>query len=336
MEFKVQYPMTLLDRTLDVYKQSGSVKIKQVIVCTHAKFSSLELCRVLQSAAIEVTFYPVDYSKESSNIDALLAMGIRVIEQEELLLPFISSADVVIEDGARITKIIQKFKPNLKESFFSVEQTSGGARFHKENPSSYPVIDVAMSPLKLDVENRRATPEGVIQHFSDSTGKTLGGKKVFILGFGSIGEGLARLARILGANVTVFDNSAVRRVFAKHRGYAVIEKDQLDSILPYQDVIFTATNTYQGNVLGIERILLMKNDAIICNAGSGRGELGSELQTPGSYKMHDAAVTITEDDDHLVLNLIKGEINKTIIVLAKSYPINLHLGMVRLMMQLRL
>lgn len=318
--------MALIDQVLLTYTQKRKPKLKNVVVCTHAKFSALELCRALIEAGISVIFYPVGYSKESKNLDKLLAMGVQVIEREDQLLPFIEKADCALEDGARISKIIDQFNPALKRGFFSVEQTSGGIRYFTEHLPSYPVIDVAMSPVKLDIENRRATPEGVIQYFSEATGKTLGGKQVLVLGFGSIGEGIARFARILGANVTVYDQYATKRMFAKHRGYAVIEQHEFDHALSKQDVIFTATNAYQGMALGVEQFLLMKEGTIVCNAGSGRGEVGIELHDPGTYNTHDAIVTIRELDGHLVANLKKGELEKTVTVLAKAFPINLHLG----------
>ena len=318
--------MPLIDQAMLTYANISKKHPKNIVVCTHVKFSALELCRVLQAANINVTFYPVGYSKELKNIDKLLAMGIRVIEQPEQLLPFLEEADCVIEDGGRISKLIQQYKPNLKKGFFSVEQTSGGIRYFREHPPMYPVIDVAMSPVKLDIENRRATPEGVIQYFSEATGKTLGGKQVFVLGFGSIGEGLARLARILGAQVTIYDSLATKRMFAKHRGYTVIEKEEFDHSLSKQDVIFMATNTYQGTALSVEQLLLMKDGAIICNAGSGKGEVGIEVQTPGQFTFHDAKVIIKEKDGHLFAHFTKHDLKKQITILAKGFPINLHLG----------
>jgi adenosylhomocysteinase len=297
-----------------------------MVICTHAKFSSVALCRVLISLGIEITFYPVGYSKEPAQLVALRKAGVRVVESAEKLIPYLEASDCAIEDGGRISACITKYNISLQADFFSVEQTSGGVRYLTEHPPKYPVINVAMSPLKLDIENRRATPEGVMHYFSSSTEKSLAGKRVLIIGFGSIGEGLAQLARILGAHIVVYDRLATKRIFAKHRGYETVEPRTFDHILPYQDIIFMATNTYQGTVLSNEQLLLMKDGAIICNAGSGRGELGLELQSPGDFIFHDAKAHIVEQGDHLYVTLSKQGLEKTIIVLGKAFPINLHLG----------
>jgi adenosylhomocysteinase len=154
----------------------------------------------------------------------------------------------------------------------------------------------------------------------------LGGKKVLILGFGSIGEGLAGLARVMGASVTIHDTLATKRMFAKHQGYEVAEQNQLDHVLTRQDIILMATNSYQGDVIGIEQLLLMKDGAIICNAGSGRGELCTDLQQLGSSTFHDTDITIREDDGHLVVALNKNGYHKSITILGKAFPLNLHTG----------
>lgn len=298
----------------------------RILVCTHAKYSALILCQTLVELGIDVTFYPVSYSKDPKNIDQLLASGVEVIEDIQKLIPIISNTDCVIEDGARISKLIKEHSIKTKKKFFSVEQTSGGVRFFEQSAPDYPVINVAMSAMKLDIENRRATPEGIIRNFTEVTGKLLGGKKVLIIGFGSIGEGIARLAQTLGAHVTIYDVFATRRMFAQHHGYTVVEKHGLNHSFPSQDVIFMATNSYQGNTIGIEACMLMKPGVIICNAGSGRGELAEDLQQIGTTKRHDVTVDIQEEGKSLVISLTKDGIHKQITVLAKSFPINLHHG----------
>ena len=320
--------MTLIDEVLAAYTSVNEMSASptNIVVCTHAKFSTLELCRALQTAGKQVSFHPVSYSKEAKNVDTLLSMGVQVIEREDQLLPLLETADCVIEDGARISKIINRYRPRLKPEFFSVEQTSGGAHYLTENPPAYPVVNVAMSPIKLDIDNGHATPEAVIQYFASATGKSLSGKQVFIFGFGSVGEGLACVARSLGAMVTVFDTLASKRMFAKNRGYQIVDDEQVDYALSEQDVIFTATNTYQGSSISIERVLTLKDGAIVCNAGSGRGELAMELQESGQLDIHDSTVNISHEDGHIQINLARHGLTKRITILAHSFPINLHLG----------
>jgi len=268
----------------------------------------------------------VDYSKESEVIDELLSLGVEVIEQPEKIIATIESADCAIEDGARISKIIDKYHVKVRKGFYSVEQTSGGIRYFEEHPPAYPVINVAMSPVKLYIENKLATPEGVLQCYSQATGSLLSGKNILIIGYGSIGEGIARLAQTVGAHVTVYDTFATRRLFAKHQGYTTVEKREFDQCLSSQDVIFMATNTYQGDLIGVKQILLMSDGIKICNAGSGRGEIALELQIEGSFDAHESIININKHEGNLRILCKKFESTKTITILAEAFPINLHFG----------
>lgn len=317
--------MSILSNTLNSFAQPNQLH-RKIVICTHAKHSSVELCRMLLECDAEITFYPVDYSKDPIVIDELLSIDVEVIEQLDKLIPIIEAADCAIEDGARISKIIDEHNVKVRKEFYSVEQTSGGIRYFEENAPQYPVINVAMSAVKLHIENKLATPEGVLQCFSRATGTLLSGKNILIIGYGSIGEGLARLARTVGAHVTVYDSFATKRLFAKHQGLATVEKRELDQCITKQDVIFMATNTYQGSLIGIEQILLMRDGASICNAGSGRGEITLELQNEGNFNFHDAKVAISQQAGNLVVECTKLGSRKTVTILAEAFPINLHFG----------
>lgn len=182
------------------------------------------------------------------------------------------------------------------------------------------------SPLKLDIENRRATPESVINIFSQITGQTLGAKNVLIIGFGSIGEGLARYARILGANVVIYDSSDLKCLFAKHRGYKTIEKSRLYHSISDIDVVFTATNRYLGDIIDGKFIKLLKNGALLCNAGSGTGEFDPKLLEEGEFSKHQAQIKIHKDELFSFIEITKNNEKKIIKIISHGYPINLHLG----------
>lgn len=306
-------------------KNNGLTASDKIVVCTHATFSTVQLCRALKTLGAHVVFHPVSYSREPTSIEELRALGVEVIEDKLKLLPYIAEADCAIEDGARISKLIASQNISLKKNFYSVEQTSGGANYFVNNPPVYPVINVAMSAVKLHVENLQSTPESIIRSYSTATGKLFAGKRVLIIGYGSIGQGVASLANTLGAKVTVSDVLSVKRLFADRDGFDTVRVQQLDQVLGQQDIIVMATNTYQGNLLDIEQVMLMKDGAEIVNAGSGRGELAEDLQHAKTFQRHDAQVTIVEDRD-LHISLEKMGTIKTITAIGLGYPINLHLG----------
>ena len=105
-----------------------------------------------------------------------------VIEQPDKLISATESADCVIKDGARIRKVVDEYHVKARRGFYSIVQTSRGIRYSEENPPAYPVINVAMSALKLHIENKLATSEAVLQCFPRATGTLLSGKYVLITG----------------------------------------------------------------------------------------------------------------------------------------------------------
>lgn len=317
--------MNIFSNIINGYSSKDSGGARLVIVYTHATYSSYLLCLALKAHDFRVVFVPILYSTNQEFIAALKQDNIEVISDDNLM-DSLEKADLAIEDGARVSKYIAENKVRLKKTFFSIEQTSGGIRYFTSHTPDYPVIDVAFSPLKLDIENRRATPEAIIQQYSEKTGQTLGGKRVLVLGFGSIGEGIARFARVLGARVTVFDSSNVRAVFARHRGYHIVPTSKLDSVLGEQDAIFMATNRYAGDLLDVRRILLMKDGATLVNAGSGHGELDKRLWNSSEHMLHDAQIKVDEAKGHLIVSSEKAGLRKSVTILGGGYPVNLHLG----------
>jgi S-adenosylhomocysteine hydrolase/mannose-6-phosphate isomerase-like protein (cupin superfamily) len=318
--------MSELLRSLTAGVKGPGNKPHKLVVCTHATFSTAELCKSLVELQLEVVFCPVSYSTDSDSLAAIRGLGVKVMEDAQKLLPFLAEADCVIEDGARLSKLIDEYDVKLKRGFYSIEQTSGGVRYFEEHAPSYPVINVAQSATKLTIENKRATPAGVLHYFTEATDMLLSGKQVLVIGYGSIGEGIAELARVHGAQVSVYDYFATKRLFAKRQGFNVIEQDELGYAFTTIDVVFTATNTYQGDLIGVEKVLLMRDGMVICNAGSGRGEFAVELQTPGTFQAHDAELHVEEVGDNILVTCTKHGESKQITVLASSFPINLHLG----------
>ncbi len=299
---------------------------KKIIICTHLKRSVVELIDSLNPIIDQILLYPVEYSVDKAQLVEVKKLGVKVITSESEVRKELKDTDCIIEDGARISKIIYKDKLKLKDKFFSVEQTSGGVRLHRQYKNPYPVINVAFSSIKLDIENRRATPESIIQTTLKQVDISFGGKEVLVIGFGSIGEGLARYLRMLGANVSIYDTSDKKLLFAKHRAYRTLSNNSLHSSLGNYDAIFMATDRYDGDNLGIEEFLLLKNGALIINAGSGTGELDQKVLNEGLFEHHNATFEVEPDEDNLVVKISKADQKKSICILGGGYPLNLHIG----------
>ena len=92
----------------------------------------------------------------------------------------------------------------------------------------------------------------------------IAGKEFGIIGLGEIGRGVAAVARAFGANVSYYSTSGAN----KNSEFA---QKNLDELLRSSDIIsiHAPLNEKTRNLLGINEINLLKDDAIVLNLGRG-------------------------------------------------------------------
>ena len=95
-----------------------------------------------------------------------------------------------------------------------------------------------------------------------TTNLLIAGKVVVVAGFGMCGKGVAQRARALGARVVITEVDPVRACEALMEGYDVMNMKQAATI---GDLFVTVTGC--RDVITKEHFLIMKNGAILCNAG---------------------------------------------------------------------
>jgi adenosylhomocysteinase len=102
----------------------------------------------------------------------------------------------------------------------------------------------------------------VIDGIMRATNTLLAGKTVVVAGFGASGRGVAERARGFGAQVIVTEIDPVRALDATLRGFRVLPMAQA---APVGEVFVTATGSV--DVIGEEHIAVMRDGAILANAG---------------------------------------------------------------------
>jgi adenosylhomocysteinase len=133
---------------------------------------------------------------------------------------------------------------------------------------SFPVLDWNGIALKDRIHNRHHVGAETWPAFTAITGLSLYGREIVVIGFGSVGQGVALRARDLGANVTVVDLDPVRLVQAQHHGCRVAD---FDEAVRRASVIVTATG-FDG-VIGAEQIGCLADGAILMNVGHSNREI---------------------------------------------------------------
>jgi S-adenosylhomocysteine hydrolase/mannose-6-phosphate isomerase-like protein (cupin superfamily) len=281
-----------------------------------------------------VYFYPITYSNHG-DLDKIFKMTVDyLLDSRENILKILSQIDIIIEDGAKISKIVYSLinkasEFTLKETLLSIEQTTEGIRFFENipiNESLYPVIDNARSSMKLNVENKIATPESILSYYITSRQTTLVRKKVLIIGYGYVGSGLSNLCKAHGAAVVIYDSDPIKRALAYSNGFKIVDDKNFEQCLPTIDIIFSCTANHTGDTINENNIFLMKNEVEIINTGSGTGEISPNLLKEGKIYINQGVIDIGKLEDHFTCAIEKNNDKKFINLLYGGYPINLRGG----------
>jgi len=144
-----------------------------------------------------------------------------------------------------------------------------------------PVLVINDSPIKQFAENRHAVGQSVLESYLRITNRMTNGRRVLVFGYGACGRGIAAAFRSTYATVSVVETDPVTRLEAYLDGFAVPDREDA---LRQADVIVTATGA-AGVVGGID-LGLLKDDAVLCNAGHFPTEIAVEELT-GSAEVAD-------------------------------------------------
>ena len=310
---------------------AGCLAGRSVLLCTHATEATVELVRTLLHLGASVFYVPIGYSADETRVeDARSLEGCAVISYENV--PEVApKIDVIVEDGIRISALYDE-KWDVKRGIFSIEQTTngifrlGGSGPGGVAPPPWPVINAAESALKMGIENSITTPEAALSALVNQRSVSLARKNVLILGYGSVGGGISAVCRSHGSTVSVADCDPTKRALASARAFRSLDMADMNKVLPEQDLIISCTLDGDGSCLGVEQFLIMKDGAIVFNAGSGHGEISEAMCRPASRTLNRAKVDITRDGDDLVCRLAKAEACKTVTILCSAHPINLRLS----------
>ena len=145
------------------------------------------------------------------------------------------------------------------------ETTTGVHRlyeFFKRGELLFPAINVNDSVTKSKFDNkygiRHSLPDGI----NRATDVLIGGKTVFIAGYGDVGKGAAEAMAGQGARVIVSEIDPICALQAAMDGYQVA---RLESVIESVDIFVTATGN--SGIIRPEHLLKMKNLAIVANIG---------------------------------------------------------------------
>ena len=156
----------------------------------------------------------------------------------------------------------------------SEETTTGVHRLYKmmENGTLLvPAINVNDSVTKSKFDNLYGCRESLVDGIKRATDVMIAGKVAVVCGFGDVGKGSAASLRGLGARVVVTEIDPINALQAAIEGYEVTT---LEETLGRGDIYVTCTGNV--DIITLEHMKLMKDQAIVCNIGHFDNEIQME------------------------------------------------------------
>ncbi|MGQ3113713.1 MAG: adenosylhomocysteinase, partial [Brevundimonas sp.] len=128
------------------------------------------------------------------------------------------------------------------------------------------------SVTKSKFDNLYGCRESLVDAIRRGTDVMLSGKVAVVCGYGDVGKGSAASLRQGGARVIVTEIDPICALQAAMEGYDV---QTLDDVADKADIFVTATGN--KDVITVEHMRRMRNNAIVCNIG----HFDSEIQVAG-------------------------------------------------------
>ena len=173
--------------------------------------------------------------------------------------------EVFAEDNQHWHKVAAEMKG------VSEETTTGVHRLYQmmeKNELLFPAINVNDSVTKSKFDNLYGCRESLADGIKRATDVMIAGKVVVVLGYGDVGKGCAHSMRSYGARVIVTEIDPICALQAAMEGFKVTT---MEEALKEGNIYVTTTGN--KDVITLEHMKSMKDEAIVCNIGHFDNEI---------------------------------------------------------------
>lgn len=194
--------------------------------------------------------------------------------------PKILDEKITSSDGKALLKALKLILAEDKDKWHrcfkdlkgvSEETTTGVHRLYKMHENKellIPAINVNDSVTKSKFDNLYGCRESLPDGIKRATDVMLAGKVAVVCGYGDVGKGSARSLRNYGARVIVTEIDPICALQAAMEGYEV---NTVEDTLGEGDLYVTTTGN--KDVITLDHMLKMKDQAIVCNIGHFDNEI---------------------------------------------------------------
>ncbi|HEY0718041.1 MAG TPA: adenosylhomocysteinase [Streptosporangiaceae bacterium] len=249
-----------------------------VAACLNVTAETAVLVRALRSGGASVSLAASNPLSTQDDVAAALAVrhGIAVYARAGVDRPtyyhhieqaLTGAPDLVVDDGCDLVNTLHTQRPDLLPGVRGgCESTTTGVlrlrRMAAEGALRFPVVAANDTATRRLVDSTFGTGQSVIDGILRATNTLLAGTTVVVAGFGASGRGVADRARGLGAEVIVTEIDPVRALDAVLRGFRVLP---MAAAARAGHLFITVTGSTE--VIGAEHLAVMRDGAILANAG---------------------------------------------------------------------
>lgn len=250
---------------------------KKVALSVHLEAKTAYLCKVLAAGGAEM--YVTGSNPLSTQDDvaaALVAAGLEVhawydaTEEEynnHIRKVLEVGPNIIIDDGGDLVHMMHtEFRDLIPNVIGGCEETTTGIirleAMAAAGELEFPMVKVNNADCKHLFDNRYGTGQSVWDGINRTTNLIVAGKTVVVAGYGWCGKGTAMRAKGLGAKVIVTEIDPIKAIEAIMDGFEVMPMNEAAKV---GDFFVTVTGC--NKVIDEEDFAVMKDGAILCNAG---------------------------------------------------------------------
>ena len=249
----------------------------RIAVSVHLEAKTANLGLVLARGGAEVHLTGCNPLSTQDDVAAAIAeMGVDTYglydvspqEYEDLLAATLAChPHLIVDDGGDLIHLLSgKCSEYADQLIGGCEETTTGIHRLKAREKAgvlpCPMMAVNDAKAKHYYDNKYGTGQSVWTAIMDTTNLIVAGKTVVIAGYGWCGKGTAMRAKGMGANVIITEIDPFKALDATMDGFRIMPMREAAKV---GDIFVTVTGC--KDVITPEHFAVMKDQAILCNAG---------------------------------------------------------------------